>query len=197
LGVTLKQSQQEPRYLAYEGSLCATQDTTQTAVLGSNARGFGQLHVANEANSASEAAASITPLGKGKIGATYFSFSRGYLANRSPQARAFLNDLVQQLFPTPLVDVKGSSDVDVSVNRLDGKLTVHLVNTSGAHWDRDNPLFDSIAPVGPLQVTVRGQNKPAKVTLEPGAQPVAFEYRAGEIRLTVPSLEIHTVIAVQ
>jgi len=195
LGVTLEYTQ-EPRYLACEGRLYATRDETQTPVLGPNAQAFGTLHVANDASSASQAAASITSLGDGKIAATYFSFSRGYLADRSPQARAFLSDLVRQLFPTPLVEVKGSPNVDVSVSRLDGKLTIHLVNTSGAHWDRDNPLFDSITPVGPLQVVIRGQDKPTKVTLEPGAESIPFEYRADEIRLTVPSLEIHRVIAV-
>jgi hypothetical protein len=94
------------------------------------------------------------------------------------------------------VEVKGSPDVDVSVSRLDGKLTIHLVNTSGAHWDRDNPLFDSIAPVGPLDVTIRVVDKLIKVTLEPGKQAIPFEYREAEIRLTVPSLEIHRAIAV-
>lgn len=196
LGVTLKEAQQEPRYLACEGRLYATRDTTQTPVLGPNARAFGKLYVANDTNSASQPASSITSLGDGKIAATYFSFSRGYLADRSPQARAFLSDLVRQLFPRPLVEVKGSPDVDVSVSRLDGKLTIHLVNTSGAHWDRDNPLFDSIAPVGPLDVTIRVVDKLIKVTLEPGKQAIPFEYREAEIRLTVPSLEIHRAIAV-
>ena len=197
LGVTLEDPQREPRYLAHEGAWCATQDTTQTPILGPGARAFGQLHVAKDVSSASQPAASITRLGKGRIAATYFSFSRGYLADRSPQARAFLNDLARQLFPTPMVDVKGSSNVDVSVNRLKDKLTVNLVNTSGAHWDRDRPLFDSIAPVGPLQVTIRAQSKPSKVTLEPGAQVIPFEYREKEVHLTVPMLGIHSVIVVQ
>jgi len=197
LGVTLDRAQHEPRYLAHEGHLTATRDMTQTVKLAPEAQAFGQLHVSNDAGSASQPAASVTALGKGKIAATYFSFSRGYLAGRSPQARAFLNDLARQLFPAPMVEVKGSSNVDVSVNRLKDKLTVNLVNTAGAHWDRDNPLFDSIAPVGPLQVTIRGQSKPSKVTLEPGAQTVEYEYRNGEIHLTVPTLAIHSVIVVQ
>ena len=69
--------------------------------------------------------------------------------------------------------------------------------TSGAHWDRDNPLFDSIAPVGPLNVTIRAQSKPSKVTWEPGAQTVPFEYRDKKIHLSVLTLEIHRVIVVQ
>jgi hypothetical protein len=96
-----------------------------------------------------------------------------------------------------MVEVTGSEHVDVSVNRLKETLTVHLVNTSGAHWDRDNPLFESISTVGPLEVTIRQQNKPTKITLEPGHQTVPFQYRDHEIHLTVPMLEIHRVIAIQ
>ena len=60
-----------------------------------------------------------------------------------------------------------------------------------------NPLFDAIAPVGPLDVTIRAQSRPSKVTLEPGDQTVPFEYRDKEIHLTVPTLEIHHVIVVR
>lgn len=196
-GVTLGNAQYEPRYLAYKDLLITTKDMTQTAKLNFNAHAFGQLHVNNDADSASQPAASIRALGKGKIAATYFSFSRGYLANHSPQAKSFLNDLVRELFPKPLVELHGSSEVDVSVSRLKGKLTVSLVNTSGQHADRKNPLFDSITPVGPLQVTIRGQNKPANVTLEPAGQAIEFEYRNKQIHLAVPKLEIHSVIVVK
>ena len=128
--------------------------------LASQTLAFGQLHDANDASSASQPAASVATLGAGKIAATYFCFSRGYLANRSPQARAFLNDLARQLFPAPLVEVKGSSDVDITLNRVQGKLAVNLVNTSGPHWDREKSLVESIAPVGPLEVTIRSESKP-------------------------------------
>ncbi len=197
LGVSLGSAQQEPRYLACDDRLCATRDVTQTPVLGPEARPHGQLHVADDLGSASHPAASVTSLGQGKIAATYFSFSRGYLATRSSEARAFLSDLVRQLFRNPLVEVKGSSCVDVSLSRLDGKLVIHLVNTSGAHWDQENPLFDSIEPVGPLDIAIRGQRGSARVTLEPGAEPVSFEYRAGRTHLTVPSLDVHRAIVIQ
>ena len=45
-----------------------------------------------------------------------------------------------------------SAAVDVCVDRVGNKLAVNLVNTSGAHWDRKNPLIE---PVGPLELTIR------------------------------------------
>ncbi len=198
LGVTMEGvPQSQPRYLAGGGEMIETKDVWQAAKLDSRAQPFGKLHVANDAASASQPAASITMLGKGKIAATTFTFSRGYLANHSPVSHAFLNDLVRQLFPAPLVEVKGSSDVDVSVNRIGGKLAINLVNTAGPHADTNKPIHDAIPVVGPLEITIRAAKKPATITVEPGGQPLPFEYQDGKARLTLPKLEIHSVIVVE
>jgi hypothetical protein len=198
LGVSLQGAPRaEPRYISYAGAMHSTRDLSQTAKLQSKAMAFGQLHDSKDAHSASQPAASVAALGRGKIAATYFSFSRGYLGDRSPKAGAYLNELVRQLFPAPLVEVNGSPHVDVAVNRVHGKLAINLVNTSGRHWDSGQSLIDSIAPIGPLEVTLRAANKPVAMTLEPGGQAIAFEYRDGKARCTVPRLEVHAVIVVQ
>src|ERR1019366_10029105 len=151
----------------------------------------GQSTSTNSASPTTQPAASITALGKGRIAATYFSFSRGYLNQRSPQMRGFLSDLTHQLFPKPIVEIKGSADVDVSVSRAHGKLEVHLINTSGSHWDTEKPLIDTILPVGPLEIAMHANVKPARMLLEPENQPLAFDYRDGVARLTLPRLHIY------
>lgn len=185
----------EPRYLAHHDAFAPTQGRAQAVKLGSSARGFGQLHLTNDLNSAAQPAASIATLGKGKIAATYFSVASGYLANHSPVTRQFLDALAGQLFPQPAVEVKGSSHVDVILARKQGKLLVNLVNTSGPHVQE--PIIESIPSVGPLSVIIRQAAKPAKVTLEPAGRPLDFEYRDGAIQLTVPRVEIHEVIVVE
>ncbi len=197
LGVSLEAASAEPRYLAWGDALIPTRDETRTPKLEAEAQAVGRMHAANDSHSASQPAASVAVLGRGRIAATYFSFSRGYLGTRSPQARAFLNELTRRLFPAPLVEVRGSSEVDVSVIRLHGKLAVSLVNASGAHWDTKQPLLDSIEPVGPLTLAIRAAAKPASITLQPAGQGLAFEYRDGVVRLTVPRLEIHSVVVVE
>jgi hypothetical protein len=85
--------------------------------------------------------------------------------------------------------------VDVVVNRSHGKLAVNLVNTSGPH--RKEPIIDSIPPIGPLTMTIRQPTRPVKVTLEPEGQPLAFEYRSGEVHVTVPKVELHEIVVVE
>jgi hypothetical protein len=196
LGATIGQPSSAPRYLAREGAFVRTKGAAQVVTM-PNGRAMGQLHATNEVNSPFIPAASIVKVGKGQVAATSFPFSQGYLADRSPVTRGFLNDLARQLFPRPLVQVRGSEDVDVSVNRLNGRLAINLVNTAGPHADQAKPLHDSIPVVGPLDLTIRATTKPARITLEPGAQPLTFTWRNGEARLTVPRLEIHSVVMVQ
>lgn len=196
LGVTLEGTPQSAtRHLHYASALTPTRDAAQSVHPGT-AQVFGRLRTLPAPDAPSSPAATITALGRGRVAATYFSFSRGYLADRSDVARGFLGDLVRQLFPSPMVEVAGSSDVDVVVSRQNGCLLVQLVNTAGPHADVSSPIHDSIPPVGPLELRVCCSRKPARITLEPGGEPLAFDYRGGEARLTLPRLEIHRVVMI-
>jgi len=114
------------------------------------------------------------------------------------QSESFrLSDLTRQLFPRPLVEVTGSRDVDVAVNRLNGRLTINLVNTAGPHADVQSPIHDSIPPVGPLALRIRAPQKPSRITLEPGHESLPFEYRDGAAQLTLPRLDIHSIVRVE
>jgi hypothetical protein len=197
LDVTLEgepQSVKDAR-LAYGDSSAAISGQMQSPRLGSKCKAFGRLRVSDEADSPSQPAASIREFGRGKIAAVYFEFGRGYVNARTELARQFLNDLARELFPDPMVEVKGSHDVDVVVNRLDGKLMVNLVNAAGPH--RTEPILDSIPPVGPLDVTIRHAAKPMKVRLEPAGVSLPFEHRDGRIHLTVPRVDIHEIVIVE
>ncbi|MBI5685442.1 MAG: hypothetical protein HZC54_10195 [Verrucomicrobia bacterium] len=136
----------------------------------------------------------IVAYGRGKIACSSFS-GQTYLRERPESLRRSLNDLARQLFPKPMVEVKGSNDVDVCLARNHGKLLVNLVNTAGPH--KTQSIIESIPPVGPLDITLRLPRKPAAVTLEPGARPLSCDYRDGQLRLTVPKVEVHEIVAVQ
>ncbi|HLH53311.1 MAG TPA: hypothetical protein VKY92_06815, partial [Verrucomicrobiae bacterium] len=196
LGVTLGPPEDGHLYLSSGDALVETRDQVRAARLGDKAKSIGQLRAGQDAQSALPAA-SISSLGKGKIAATYFSFSRGYLHDRSVPRRAFLADLVHRLFPNPMVEVTGSPYVDVSVMRHGGALSINLVNTSGPHADPNHALFDSIQPVGPLVAKIRLEQRPSKITLEPEHKPLEFNFESGMAQLTVPSVEIHSVLTVE
>ena len=195
LGATLAEKPAtEPMQLVHGDQAVPLQGPVRPFTLGATARPFGALRLTDPASSPLPAAC-ITPLGKGQVAATCFTFSQSYLPGRSPAARQFLIAMVRELFPEPMVQVQGSNDVDVTVARNQGKLLVHLVNTAGPH--QTEPTFSSIPPIGPLTVTIRTSVRPAAVTLQPANQPLAFEFSSGQVRVTVPKVEIHQIVVVE
>ncbi len=76
--------------------------------------------------------------------------------------RKFLNAFVQKLSPYPIVEINVSQYVDVTLNRIKGKLAINLVNTSGPHDNNDVLVFDEVLPVGPISFSIRIDKKPQK-----------------------------------
>jgi hypothetical protein len=95
-----------------------------------------------------------------------------------------------------MVEVKGGF-TEVVINRVGGKLAVNLINLAGPHEDRQALVFDAVPPVGPLEIRIRQATRPARIMLEPGHKSLEFQYRDGMAFLTLPRLEIHSVLLVE
>ncbi|MEN7974070.1 MAG: alpha-amylase family protein, partial [Verrucomicrobiota bacterium] len=141
-------------WLMHDGYMCNLKTPTQKVVIKDSARSFGELFEENNDQCASIPAASIAKCGKGRIAAIYTNLGERYDKARNSVSRDFLNSLVCELFPTPLVEVSGSHLVDVAATRKDGKLMINLINTSGPHGDDNVYVFDEIQPVGPLEISI-------------------------------------------
>ena len=183
--------------LEHEGWIAGIKSPFQKAELKNGAVPFGKIYLNNDIEGSYDIAASITQYGRGKIAAVYLDLGERYVNAATSVSRDFLNALVHELFPDPVVEVTGSHYVDVTLNRKDGKLTLNLVNTTGQHANDKVYVFDEIPPVGPLSVSIRSGKRPSKVTLEPGGKELYYNYINDKIVLTVPKVEIHDIIVVE
>ncbi len=204
LGVKIAKQEKKIAALAYNGWIAGLNTLVAAAEPGTGAKPFGRIYDlgagyvgVNDTQGPSVPAATIANYGKGKIAATYLNLGERYANSSTSTARDFLGCLVRELFPNPVVEVKGSHMVDVAVNRKNGKLMVNLVNTAGPHANQSVNVFDEIPPVGPLSLAIRTDKKPASVTIEPGARKPAWDYSGGAVRLAIPRLEIHDIIVVE
>ena len=171
--------------------------SVQRVKTGPRATALGKLHTQDDPSSPHEVAATLASWGQGKVGALWFDYGDAYLNRRVSVARDFLEAVVRALFPEPLVEVKGTHQVDVSVARQEDRLVVHFVNTSGPHEQTQQYVFDDIPAAGPLQVAVRLPEKPRSVTLEPGRRVQRFGYRDGRLLVTLPPVEIHDLLVIE
>jgi hypothetical protein len=198
LGVSFEGKPDEKcRWLEHNGHLAGVRTLAQSIKLSTKAKMFGKLFSANEINDDFQPAASIIAFGKGRIAATYFNFGRRYYNAGTAVSREFLNAIVRRMFPAPIVEITGSHYVDVTVNRIEGKLAINLVNTSGPHADKHIYIFDDIPQVGPLGVKIHSRKKPQKVTLEPTGRAIAYKHADDKVEFTLSQLEVHDIIIVE
>jgi len=106
-------------------------------------------------------AASIRRLGDGSIAGIYLDLGERYANSRTDVSRDFLATMVARLFPEPMVRVRGSHLVDVTLNRVKGKLALNLVNTGGPHANAKVNVFDEIPVVGRLAEGLPANHEPA------------------------------------
>lgn len=185
------------QWLEHDGWMCGLLTETQSVKLKRGTKAFGRLYPSNDMTDPHGVATSIKRFGKGRIAAVYMNLGERYVNARTHVSRNFLDALVRKLFPRPMVEVNGSHHVDVTVNRLDGKLMVNLVNTAGPHGNQNVYVWDEVPPLGALSITIRTGRKPKRLSLQPGNRRLRYAFSDGAIRCTLPRLEIHEIIVVE
>jgi hypothetical protein len=185
------------RYLAHAGMLAGTDVVSQRVRRRRGAKVFGRTHETNDPRSPAETAATVAPLGKGRIAGVYLDLGTWYRAAATTVARDFLAALVRELFPEPIVEVAGSRSVEVTVHRIGSKLAVNLVNTAGPHADPAVYTYDEVPALGPLEVTIRAPERPKRIMRRPAGRRMRFTWRDGAATVRVPRLAIHEVLVVE
>jgi len=97
----------------------------------------------------------------------------------------------------PPVEVDGPGVLDVTIWRQRQSMTVHLVNLTNPMMMK-GPLREAI-PVGPLRVSVRLPvgTTAKKIQLLTAGTSVTVQQRDGIVSLTVPTVEVHEVVAIE
>ena len=105
--------------------------------------------------------------------------------------------VLARLLSAPIIEVAGAKDLDVSPRSLNGKLSIHLVNTSGPHANAPDGGIAAIEPLGPLSVSIRIDQPPKSITMQPEGKPLDVSWADGRAKVTVPSLEIYSILVVE
>jgi hypothetical protein len=185
------------QFLAYGGEMAGINTLIQPVKLKDGATACGFRYPASDLRFQSSPAASVTSYGKGKIAGVYLDISKKYTETANPVYRNFVNSIVRELFPTPVAEVKGSANVVVTVNTMDDKLAVNLINISGDHSNEKVARYDEIPPVGPLSVKIRTDRAPRKVMLQPENESLTFTFSGGVVETTIQRIGIHSVIVLE
>ncbi|MFW6437812.1 MAG: family 10 glycosylhydrolase, partial [Armatimonadota bacterium] len=142
-------------------------------------------------------AATVASLGGGMIGAAWGPVGEDYRKAHHPAARHLIAAIAERLLPEPMVEVEAPPHVDVSLRRAqDGRICAHLLNLSCAQRAEQYLAVEEIPTVGPIEVRLRVNEEPVKVTWEPGGEEIEWQYADGVLTATVPQLHVHGAVVV-
>jgi len=111
--------------------------------------------------------------------------------------RQFIGNIVKELFPQPAVTIDGPSCVDLALRETrDGRLALHLMNRANGPQVNRYHVIDVVPAVGPLEVQLRTDTKPKKVSWIPGGERIKWTWKEGILHATIPRLHIHGVLVV-
>lgn len=158
------------------------------------ARSAGSLHPTRDTRRDGEVAATVNAFAKGRVAAVYGPVASIYFRSHHPWLRDFIGGLVRELFPEPAVTVDGPPGLDVSLRTTrEGKLAVHLLNTTGLPLPDRHGFTDFVPPLRDIRLTVRVAARPASVTWVPDGGRLDWSWADGLLRVAIPELEIHGV----
>ncbi|MEN8202765.1 MAG: hypothetical protein ABFS28_09240 [Bacteroidota bacterium] len=184
-------------HLCYQDRVGSVKSLSQEVRLGDESVPFGKIYSDKQRTGQFGTAGSIRRLGNGRIAGIYLNLGARYLNGKVTVARDYLDGMVDELFPAPMVSVTGSQYVDVSLNRVNGKLAVNLINTAGPHANTQVYVYDEIPPVGPLRIEVSLENKPESVSVRPSGLETAWSYKNQKLTVLLPRLEFHELILIE
>jgi hypothetical protein len=141
-------------------------------------------------------ASTLNKIGRGTVAGVYFNAGSEYLDYKSPVLRDYISNLINDLFPNPLVTVSGSHLVHVTVNSLNSKMYVNLVNIAGEHTNQKAIGYDEIPELKDLTIKINTVKKPAKIILQPEGRELKVEFEKGISTVPVPELKIHSILEV-
>lgn len=141
-------------------------------------------------------ASSLNNVGKGIVAGVYFNAGSDYLEYKSPVLRDYISSLINDLFPDPLVRVAGSHLVHVTLNKLNNKMYVNLVNIAGEHTNQNAIGYDEIPALKDLTISIKTDKKPARLLLQPEGIELMVDFQKGVSTVVVPELKIHSILEV-
>jgi hypothetical protein len=139
-------------------------------------------------------ASSINNVEKGAIAAIYFDAGTTYAEYKSTAIRDFIGEAIGKLSPTLMLEVSGSHLVHVTLNKLNDKTYINLINVAGEHTNKAAIAYDQVPPLTDITVKIKG--KPSKIKLQPEGKELPFNFANGKSTFVVPRLEVHSIVEV-
>jgi hypothetical protein len=198
LGITsLVKSGVAESFIAASDKIGAISTSSDSVVLLPGSQIFSTFYNSSDfRDKGKKIASSLNKVGKGVIMGAYFNAGSAYLQYKSPVLRDYLSNQIDELFRDQLVKVSGSHLVHVTLNKLNDRMYVNLLNVAGEHTNQSAIGYDEIPSLKDLRVRISTIKPPSKIVLQPEGLELEFDFQNGISKVFVPELHIHSILEI-
>lgn len=161
------------------------------------AKAIGRRYPDTDERKGDAVAATVMTVGSGRAAAIYGPADLRFFHAHHPRLRQFIGEVARAAWDAPTVTTDAPPCVELSLRRArDQRLTVHLFNRANVPAGNNYGVVDYIPPVGPIELRVRCESKPARVEWLPDGPAPEWSYADGVLSARVPRLHVHGVLAI-
>ncbi|NLM76893.1 MAG: hypothetical protein GX173_02260 [Ruminococcaceae bacterium] len=143
-------------------------------------------------------AATIRPLGKGKIAGIYGPLFASYTKGHYPAVRSYISRLMALLNHPDLLKASAPAHIQITLRKKEDQLMVHLVNMGVDHpLSPKSPFVEQVPTAGPVALRLPLDNRPYQVCLMPAATPVCWSYADGQLSVSISQVGIHDILVIK
>ena len=135
------------------------------------------------------------PFGQGSVGVIPVSFGRTYLQDQTWELKHFVMDCAQAL-GMGRAKVNKAGTVELLITEKDNKTYVHLMNLLGEHRSQTVKTFENIPAATDIQVELPLAHAPEFVKLQPENKDIPYERTDHGISISLPMVELYTIIEI-
>lgn len=135
-------------------------------------------------------------LGKGKVVMVPGPIGAIYDATHASAVKEFVGTCWRALGEPQVKLGDQRLPIEVALRKQGEKTLLHFLNYANQQVAGNHATVDFVPPLPATEVELRLDFGPRKVIWQPDGQALSYEYKAGVLRFTMPSLAIHNIVEI-
>ena len=134
------------------------------------------------------------------VAVTAVPLFRIYATHGNLPVRALIGSCLDQLLPDRLLKVTGGPsflETSVTVQAAARRMMVHLLAFCPRRRAKDLDIVEEPSEVSDLRLSLRVNNPPTSVDLQPGGEPLAYRMNGDRVEIEVPKLVGHALVVLE
>jgi hypothetical protein len=94
-------------------------------------------------------------------------------------------------------DIPDKAVVTYTYQEKEQRNMLHLLYAHTTVRGKGTEVIEDTVPLYNVKCSVKYDKKPSRIALQPQNEEITFEYKNGEVKFTVPEVDIHAMVVIE